>query len=551
MKVWHKILIPPVVAIVFLLLLGGVSVALMARQGTAIATLIKNRGGSITLALTVFQETGRVQASAYRTHLMAETLGTGYLKEAAAEHRKRLDAVQKRADDYLQLGGLEAEEKKLVQSALGTLDTMRRHTDEVTNLAISDPAGARTALLAADRAFQDLGNTFTTLAELQSKLAAESTAQGAADFRNMLLSILAIALFAAAASLATALWMARRVVKPLRQATEAAGEIARGDLTLRIEAKGKDETAELLRAQGRMRDDLRRLVSDVMGGARSVADTSSQIAQGNLDLSQRTEEQASTLEETASSMEELTSTVHQNAENAVQASRLAVDASEVARRGGEVVGQVVSTMTGIADSSRKIADIIGVIDGIAFQTNILALNAAVEAARAGEQGRGFAVVAAEVRTLAQRSAAAAREIKDLIGASVQKVDTGAKLVDDAGRTMEEIVASVKKVSDLIAEIAAASREQSSGIQQVNQAITQMDQVVQQNASLVEEATAAAGSLKEEADALLHMVSRFRLGEDDPRQQAHDRSTPSLAQPRFAGALPQPVAATAQGEWTVF
>jgi methyl-accepting chemotaxis protein len=255
-------------------------------------------------------------------------------------------------------------------------------------------------------------------------------------------------------------------------------------------------------------------VGEVANGAHTVSDTSAQIAQGNLDLSQRTEEQASTLEETASSMEELTSTVTQNAYSAKQASQLAMGASEVARKGGQVVGQVVSTMTGISESSRKIADIIGVIDGIAFQTNILALNAAVEAARAGEQGRGFAVVAAEVRSLAQRSAAAAKEIKTLIGDSVSKVDAGTKLVDAAGKTMEEVVTSVSKVSELIAEIAAASQEQSSGIEQVHTAITQMDQVVQQNASLVEEATAATESMKEQAGSLLQMVARFKLGADD-------------------------------------
>jgi methyl-accepting chemotaxis protein len=280
-----------------------------------------------------------------------------------------------------------------------------------------------------------------------------------------------------------------------------------------------------------------------------VAGTSAQIAQGNQDLSQRTEEQAGTLEETASSIEELTSTVHQNAENARQASQLAVNASQVARRGGEVVGQVVDTMTGISTSSKKIADIIGVIDGIAFQTNILALNAAVEAARAGEQGRGFAVVAAEVRNLAQRSAAAAREIKDLIGESVGKVDAGTRLVDAAGQTMEEIVASVKRVSDLITEIAAASEEQSAGIAQVNTAITQMDQVVQQNASLVEEAAAATESMKAQADALLRTVSRFELGGAAAASPAPVHASGRPIAVRRHGNAPE--AAAPAGEWRTF
>jgi methyl-accepting chemotaxis protein len=318
-----------------------------------------------------------------------------------------------------------------------------------------------------------------------------------------------------------------------------------------------------------MSNNLRELVGEVAGGAHMLADTSAQIAQGNQDLSQRTEEQASTLEETASSMEELTSTVSLNAQNARQASQLAVSASDVARKGGTVVGEVVSTMTGISESSRKIGDIIGVIDGIAFQTNILALNAAVEAARAGEQGRGFAVVAAEVRSLAQRSAAAAKEIKGLIGESVDKVDAGARLVDSAGKTMQEIVGSVKKVSDLIAEIAAASEEQDAGIRQVNTAITQMDQVVQQNASLVEEAAAATESMKGQAASLLKLVSRFHIGEAQPAPIAIKPSAPPAAAPEAprpiavkpspkiaqaaAPALDAPVAdqPTARGEWKEF
>ncbi|MDB5947749.1 MAG: chemotaxis protein, partial [Ramlibacter sp.] len=292
------------------------------------------------------------------------------------------------------------------------------------------------------------------------------------------------------------------------------------------------EVGQLLGAVGGMTHRLRQLVGEVATAANTVSDSSAQIAQGNIDLSQRTEEQASTLEETASSMEELTSTVGQNAHNARQASELAVGASEVARKGGQVVGQVVSTMTGISESSKKIADIISVIDGIAFQTNILALNAAVEAARAGEQGRGFAVVASEVRNLAQRSAAAAREIKTMIGDSVNKVDAGAKLVDAAGQTMTEIVASVRQVSDLIAEIAAASQEQSSGIEQINTAITQMDQVVQQNASLVEEATAATESMKEQASTLLDTVSRFKLGDEHvPDPAAPREGAPRASLPR--------------------
>ena len=269
----------------------------------------------------------------------------------------------------------------------------------------------------------------------------------------------------------------------------------------------------LLDALGRMQDNLAKTVAQIRTGADTIATASSEIASGNLDLSSRTEEQASSLEETASSMEELTSTVKQNADNARQANQLAVSASDVAGRGGRVVSQVVDTMGEINTSSRKIVDIISVIDGIAFQTNILALNAAVEAARAGEQGRGFAVVAGEVRNLAQRSASAAKEIKSLIGDSVEKVDAGSKLVAEAGSTMDELVDGVKRVADIMAEITAASREQSDGIEQVNQAVTQMDQVTQQNAALVEEAAAAAESLQDQAKRLAQAVSVFRISGD--------------------------------------
>ena len=382
---------------------------------------------------------------------------------------------------------------------------------------------------------------FSDLIELQQKASLVNYEGGMQEAQAARRMMLGRSLIAIVIGLVLAVTIIRGLSKQLggepAYAKEVAVRIAEGDLASEVQVKDGDTTS-LLWAMKQMRDNLRMLVGEVVGGAHTVSDTSAQIAQGNLDLSQRTEEQASTLEETASSMEELTTTITQNAENARQASQLAVSASEVARKGGQVVGQVVSTMTGISESSKKIADIISVIDGIAFQTNILALNAAVEAARAGEQGRGFAVVAAEVRNLAQRSAAAAKEIKTLIGDSVGKVDAGSKLVDAAGRTMDEIVTSVKKVSDLIAEIAAASQEQSSGVEQVSAAVTQMDQVVQQNASLVEEATAATESMKAQAGSLLQMVSRFNIGAED---SASDGSSLVRVQPAASDfSAPRPI-----------
>ena len=320
------------------------------------------------------------------------------------------------------------------------------------------------------------------------------------------------------------------ITRPLRQALALAETVAAGDLTHTVTTSAKDETGALLTALGNMNNNLVSIVSQVRSGTDSIATASSEIAAGNLDLSSRTEQQAGSLEETASSMEELTGTVKQNADNARQANQLAITAAGIASRGGAVVAEVVATMGSINASSRKIVDIISVIDGIAFQTNILALNAAVEAARAGEQGRGFAVVASEVRNLAQRSSQAAKEIKGLIDDSVSKVDIGAKLVDQAGATMDEVVASVKRVTDIIGEISSASTEQTHGIEQVNQAIVQMDQVTQQNAALVEEAAAAAGSLQDQAHGLAQVVSVFKLNEQPGLLR---RPAPAPARPAAA------------------
>ncbi|MFL9878034.1 methyl-accepting chemotaxis protein [Herbaspirillum rhizosphaerae] len=300
------------------------------------------------------------------------------------------------------------------------------------------------------------------------------------------------------------------ITRPLNTAVGISRRVAEGDLSVEITVSTKDEAGQLLQALKDMNVSLRNIVGNVRTGTDTIATASGQIASGNLDLSSRTEQQAGSLEETASAMEELTSTVKQNADNARQANQLAVSASEVAVQGGSVVGKVIATMSSINESSKKIVDIISVIDGIAFQTNILALNAAVEAARAGEQGRGFAVVASEVRSLAQRSAAAAKEIKSLIDDSVEKVGTGSKLVEQAGSTMEEVVASVKRVTDIVGEISSASQEQSTGIEEVNRAITLMDESTQQNAALVEQAAAAAQSMQEQAGKLAQLVSVFNI-----------------------------------------
>ncbi|MDH5480555.1 MAG: methyl-accepting chemotaxis protein, partial [Nitrosomonas sp.] len=358
--------------------------------------------------------------------------------------------------------------------------------------------------------FSILHKSIFDLINLQARVAQQEYNEAQDNF-NFIFMITSVAvMLGVALALIVGVFLIRAIVGPLDEAIRVANAVASGDLTSRIDANSTNETGRLLQALKQMNDNLVDLVGKVRLGTDSITTASGEIASGNQDLSQRTEEQASSLEETASSMEELTSTVRQNADNARQANQLAAGASEVAVKGGTVVGQVVQTMSSINDSSKKIVDIISVIDGIAFQTNILALNAAVEAARAGEQGRGFAVVATEVRTLAQRSAAAAKEIKELIGDSVSKVEDGTRLVDEAGTTMDEIVSSVKRVTDIMAEISAASQEQSSGIEQVNQAVTSMDEVTQQNAALVEEASAAAESMQDQAQALSQAVSVFKL-----------------------------------------
>ena len=394
----------------------------------------------------------------------------------------------------------------------------------------------------ADEAARILDQAFTPAARkyqalLQDLVAMQRTsmdATAAAIDADATLSTRLIVIFSSCALALGALvsWLLTRgIVLPIRAAVAVAETVAAGDLTHAIEAHTQDETGALLRALRHMNDSLVGIVSQVRGGTDTIATASREISAGNLDLSARTEQQAGALEETAASMEELTTTVRQNADNARQANQLAIAASAIATQGGAVVGEVVTTMGAINASASRIADIIGVIDGIAFQTNILALNAAVEAARAGEQGRGFAVVASEVRNLAQRSAAAAKEIKDLIATSTANVDAGTKLVDQAGATMEQVVGSIRRVTDIMAEITSATQEQTGGIEQVNQAIGQMDQVTQQNAALVEEAAAAAASMQEQAATLAEVVGVFKV------ERGFSLAAPAAARPVARPALP--------------
>jgi methyl-accepting chemotaxis protein len=434
--------------------------------------------------------------------------------------------------------------------AVATLVAQGKHAEAMEGLDGVDKEVTRTE--------QALAKMIDEVSQLTEANVAAAQASG----RRGLALMLGVAAAGLVAAILVGLWVARGILHAAAAARNAAERIAAGDLTGEITVTSGDETGQLLAAMREMQASLVQVVGEVRANAESVSTASVQIAQGNADLSQRTEQQASALQQTAATMEQLGTTVRQNADNAQQANQLAKGASSVAVEGGAVVGRVVDTMKSISDSSKKIAEIISTIDGIAFQTNILALNAAVEAARAGEQGRGFAVVAGEVRSLAQRSAEAAREIKSLITASVERVDQGTALVDQAGRTMDEVVASIKRVTDIVSEISVASVEQSSGVGEVGQAINEMDKATQQNAALVEESAAATESLKGQARAMVRAVGVFKLAQEHaavPAANADwqglrpDFSQRGASGPQTRPVEPQPAAAgktgTDDGEWT--
>ena len=518
---------------VLLLLVAGVSTWEIANLNRAAETSLRGE----RLMGKWFAET---QGNVIRTMVLSRTDDAGVrdvLAPEMAAASQRINVLQKEVESLLV-----APRSKQLFAEIGArrktyLDIRQRMLDKKkAGQGEEALAMLNTALLPAMTAY--LGSIEGLLDFYGSGSGGESVAgrASAASGQTMVLGVLAAAI---AVGFVFAWKITSGIVGPVRFAAKLARRVAGGDLTAKVRTGGNDEIAQMLHALADMMANLHTVVGEVSVGARTVTQRSAKLATGHLDLSQRTEEQAATLEETASSMAELTTTVSRNASNARDASRLAAGASEVARRGGAVVGEVVATMNDISASSRKIADIIGVIDSIAFQTNILALNAAVEAARAGEQGRGFAVVAAEVRNLAQRSAAAAREIKELINASAGKVEAGTRLVDAAGTTMGEIVASVKEVTDLVAQIASASQDQSAGIEQVNTAVGRMEQAVQQNAALVDEATAATEAMRSEASALLRIVSRFRLVADAPGN-AQEAAAPAPIRVQPNAAVP-PVA----------
>jgi methyl-accepting chemotaxis protein len=456
---------------------------------------LDNVRGSIARVFQIVAETDASEAAKAQERLVANTKGFN-------EAIDKLDPLMDTPEGKKMLAEIKIGRDAYVSSfgkVMGLVKDGNR--DEASKTAFSETY----------KTLHTFANEVRDLNELQQKAFEAKGAHSGQTYLSARNQMLGLSLVAILIGLGFGWWITGSITHPILNAVEVAQTIAAGDLSSHIDVSGNDETGQLLQALKEMNDSLNNVCSQVRAGTDTIATASCQIAAGNMDLSSRTEEQASSLEETAASMEELTGTVRQNADNARQANQLAVTASDVASKGGAVVAQVVDTMGAINASAKKIVDIIGVIGGIAFQTNILALNAAVEAARAGEQGRGFAVVASEVRNLAQRSAAAAKEIKTLIDHSVENVEIGTKLVDQAGVTMHEIVESVRRVTDVMSEITAASQEQMQGIDQITVAISQMDTVTQQNAALVEEAAAAAATMQDQAGNLTQVVSVFKLG----------------------------------------
>ena len=499
----------------------GFGVILLGASAMLVGALLGNAASRSTLLDTLQRAAARQELA---VQMQAQLL-TSAVAVRNMGLQSQVDGVQKdekRAKDaraaYLDAKGkLEAQElsadEKALFGRLAQIDTqMNAQFKEAVDLAAqfnTEQAG-KVITDRIDPLLTQATRELEAFIAIQKQRTVEATESANASNRAMVttISLAGLAMLAVAAAIA---WrLTASITQPLQAAVEATGRVAQGDLASDITVDGRDEAARVLAGLQEMRQSLSRLVSEVRTGAEGISGGAGEIAAGNADLSQRTESQASSLEQTAASVEELSATVKNNSETARQANEMASSASQAAVKGGEVVGHVVATMEEISTSSRKIADIIGVIDGIAFQTNILALNAAVEAARAGEQGRGFAVVASEVRSLAGRSAEAAKEIKSLIGASVERVEAGTRLVGIAGESMNDIVSQVKRVATLINEISSSAHEQTSGIGQINQAITQLDHVTQQNAALVEEAAAAAESLNQQAGRMVEVVSVFKL-----------------------------------------
>jgi methyl-accepting chemotaxis protein len=505
LSVGTKIWLPALITAIVIMLMAGFTVLRTTNQVDAVQQERERQRTEFDLS---GQWRGLTQANAARTMLVLAGADAAVIESTKADMAatsSRINELQQQLEKLAE-DPARQEALKVVAAARAKYVALRKE-QTAQREAGPLPPEAIAALRDTVSQYDKAQLAYVDLLRAQG----DASAAAYRDSRMANLWLIAIVMLSLSALLlATGFLTARSIVGPLKEAAAATEKVAAGDLSVRVDTQRHDELGDLLRGLGHMAESLRKLITEVRSGANNIQVASTEIATGSTDLSVRTEQTASNLQETASSMQQLTSTVRQSADAASQANQLASSAAEAAQRGGAVVQQVVANMDDISTASRKIGDIIGVIDGIAFQTNILALNAAVEAARAGEQGRGFAVVAGEVRTLAGRSAEAAREIKALIGASVEKVAHGAQLVQDAGSTMGQIVGSVRQVSDIIGEITAGAAEQRDGIDQVNTAVGQLDAMTQQNAALVEQSAAAADSMKQQARRLAEVVSAFRL-----------------------------------------
>jgi methyl-accepting chemotaxis protein len=539
MKLRHKLLMAPVLTAVGVLAAGQVDSYFVSRSAQAVQAGFEAQVEQLKIINDVQDQISKAHTGVYRTMAIVGSMDDAKLAAVRADLVKDLQSVD-RVLSGLGGGGLDP---ALLQGVRTQTAQYSKQADAALDLASVDPNTGVAALQTADGTFQGLNQQFVSLGAKAEAHAAEVVSAARAQAARLHALMLAVALGAALLAIWGSWLMLRRVANDLARAGDLAQQVAGGNLVVSAQTDRDDELGDLLRALGQMQASLLKVVNEIRGASDHIGVSSTQIAGGTQDLASRTESAASNLAQTSSSMADLTNTVRQSADAASQANSLAATAAGVASRGGEVVGQVVATMDDINDSSRKIANIIGVIDSIAFQTNILALNAAVEAARAGEAGRGFAVVASEVRNLAGRSAQAAKEIKDLINASVEKVDSGSKLVQHAGETMNEIVASVGRVTDVLGAITAAAAEQSNGIAQVNTAVNQLDHMTQQNAALVEQSSAAAEGLKDQAQRLSQLVSVFQTGGANhmgslPPPRASVAPAP-LARPRLAAPTPAP------------
>jgi methyl-accepting chemotaxis protein len=538
MKLITRILLAPLLAFIALMVVGGVSIYSLHGQTRVMNDLSSKHLEARRISNALRLEINQARAETYKLFSLVNVVDEARIKVERAALKQRFTEISQRLKELEPLSL--AEDKAAIETTAATIARYSKSADDAIDMASVDVNTGVASMMSAEDKFKEANEANLALSKRYADRA-NNAMDGAKKLveqsTNVIIGVVIAAIFLAA----LLGWKtARGIVARVVLAGASARAMAGGNLGVKFAQEGKDEISHLMHDLEDMRQKFVTLIGSVQSGAGSVNLASGEIAQGNSDLSARTETQASSLQQTAASIEQLSSTVKQSAESARLASTLAQTASDVAQKGGGVVGEVVSTMADIQTSSKKISDIIGVIDGIAFQTNILALNAAVEAARAGEQGRGFAVVATEVRSLAHRSAQAAKEIKSLISASVERVDSGSKLVDEAGIAMTEIVTSVKRVNDIIGEIASATIEQSGGIEQVNQAVGQLDQMTQQNAALVEESAAAAASLKDQAHRLSEAIGAFDLSGNSEQSNAASKSTnaPSSVSAASRGPAPQ-------------